>query len=319
LELWGHWRTKWQSSFYGDQGIFVRKAVFEQLAGFNEGPVLEDLDFSTRLKKAGKVVYLTGPLIASARRWETQGWWRTVWLHTKLAVLHALGVPNVTYPPETHTPTHAGTLPITIVIMAKVPVPGRVKTRLIPAVGPEGAAEIARQLLHQTIDLVEQLKGTKTILAVAPSDQLEQMANVIGRPISMIPQGEGDLGRRLARVFRTAFEQGAQGVLVVGTDHPQLPQAALEQGVAWLLERKEQVILGPTEDGGYYAVGLNRPHPELFDGIPWSTADVLEETKRKAEASRLPVRLLPGWFDLDRPEDLNRPEAQTLFKQPSAS
>ncbi len=292
LDVWGRIRTDLQRSFYGDQGIFVRREIFRALNGFAIRPVLEDLDFSTRMSHLGKVAILPGPLKTSARRWQTQGWWRTVLYHSRLALAY----------PFAHSPIHS----VRVVIMAKAPVPGQVKTRLIPTLTPEQAAQLAEKLLKETTVLVQSLNGVQPIIAVAPPEGIDQVKRFLGSEIRYVPQTDGDLGMRLAEVFRQAFSEGAGSVIVLGADHPNLPREYLLQALDALNQDGDRGVLGPTEDGGYYLIGLNRPHPELFEGIPWSTSEVLKVTRQRAETANLPVTLLPSWYDIDRPEDLVR-------------
>ncbi len=292
LDLWGRLRTGIQGSFYGDQGIFVRRGFFESLGGFDDRPVLEDLDFSTRMSRRARVKILAGPIKTSARRWQSQGWWSTVLQHCRYAVSYL-------FSPK------AGSAAV-LIVMAKAPVPGQVKTRLIPALNPEQAAQIAERLLRETAVLVHQVEGIRPVIAVSPPEGMERVKEVLSFPARLIPQPEGDLGIRLTRLFQETFDSGAQAVLVLGADHPNLPQEYLAQAVAELRKRGDRVVFGPTEDGGYYLVGMKRPHPELFAGITWSTSEVLRQTLGKAKTSGVSVKLLPSWYDLDRPEDLAR-------------
>jgi len=293
LDGWGRFRTVLQRSFYGDQGIFVRRDAFETLGGFPAHTALEDVAFSSRLWRLGKVVVLPGPLRASARRWESAGWWRTVLTHCRLALAQPVNTPPVSRR-------------IAIVIMAKAPLLGQVKTRLIPALGPQGARDLAQRLLEEAGALVGKVEGITRFAAVSPATHLGMVRSLVPASFRLIPQTEGDLGVRLSHVFRQLFAEGFDGIIAMGADHPALPKEYLEQAVAALHAKTAQVILGPAEDGGYYLIGLPRLYPELFLGIPWSGPDVLEATRARAHRLGLAVHLLPTWFDLDRPEDLAR-------------
>ncbi len=300
LDGWGRIRPFLQRNFYGDQGIFVRRSIFESLGGFPQRPALEDVDFSSRLWRAGKVVMLPGPLKTSARRWETHGFLRTVLTHTRMAL---------SFRPVSPSPR----LPVSVVILAKAPVPGQVKTRLVPPLTPEQAADLAKQLLQGTVKLVAGLSGVKEIVAVAPDDGIDQVRGLLAGtvpegdcPLRFIPQGDGDFGNRISHAFEETFTRGAKGVIVLGADHPNLPSEYLARAVKTLQQEADPVVLGPTEDGGYYLIGLTRLHPELLQDIPWSTSQVLQATLEKAKATGLSVTLLPPWYDIDRPEDLHR-------------
>jgi len=300
LDAWGWLRTRIQRNFYGDQGIFVRREAFGSLNGFDSRSVVEDLDFSTRLSRLGRVLILSGQLKTSARRWQTHGFWRTVFYHSCLVLFKGAG------------PLWARKVPgrnqsaIAVVILAKAPVPGKVKTRLTPPLTPEQAAQLAEKLLRETTLLVQSLKGVRPVVAVDPPEGIDLVRRLLGSSIQFVPQTDGDLGKRLSEVFWQFFAVGSKGVMVLGADHPNLPREYLVQAQEALEKSDDPVVLGPTEDGGYYLIGLNRFHPELFEGIPWSTADVLRITQERAESIGLSVTLLPSWYDIDRPEDLSR-------------
>jgi rSAM/selenodomain-associated transferase 2/rSAM/selenodomain-associated transferase 1 len=300
LDVWGWIRPFLQRNFYGDQGLFVRRSVFESLGGFPERPILEDVDFSSRLWRAGKVVILPGPLITSARRWQQHGFFRTVLRHSLLALTH------IPLPFPSPLRGEGGVRGITVVIMAKAPVPGQVKTRLVPPLTPEQAADLAKRLLVEAVEQVQRLKGVRTMVAVSPSEGIPHVQQFLPPTVSLIPQSDGDLGQRLAHAFEELFAKGAKGVIVLGADHPDLPSEYLARAVKLLRQGSDPLVIGPTEDGGYYLIGLTRPHPELFRGVPWSTSEVLKVTLAKAKAAGLSVTLLPPWYDIDRPEDLIR-------------
>lgn len=296
LDRWGVLRTALERSFYGDQGIFVRRSVFERLGGFSEEARLEDLEFSLRMARAGKVRCLPGPIRTSARRWESEGFWRTVARHSA-EVLSAecilIGSPERR--PE-----------VALFVVAKAPVAGRVKTRLVPHLTPEQAAQIAGWMLRGTVRSVQRLRGVEPIVAVDPPEAAEELGAWLGGRIRVLPQSDGALGARLEDLFRRGFEGNHRAVIVLGSDHPGLPRRYLRGAVRWLRRGGDRVVLGPTEDGGYYLLGLSRPHPELLRGIPWSTPGVFRATVERVRAQGLALRVLPRWFDVDHPEDLKR-------------
>jgi rSAM/selenodomain-associated transferase 1 len=191
-----------------------------------------------------------------------------------------------------------------VALFAKAPVPGRVKTRLSPPLTPEEAARVARALLTATIEtLVSSAPARWTLfLDGEPDDGLSALAAAHG--LGLRAQDGRDLGARLAAAFRHLRGEGAARVLAVGADAPTLPPGRLAEAVRALDEC--DVVLGPTEDGGYYLVGTASPREEIFRDIPWSTASVLSATLARAEAAGLAVRLLPPWYDVDSVEELRR-------------
>ncbi len=198
----------------------------------------------------------------------------------------------------------------TLLVFAKEPRPGRVKTRLIPAIGPEGAARVYRAFVE---DLVPRLSAV-------PSTRVEWWVEgaAAGLPEGagpVRPQPPGDLGSRMEAAFREAFRAGGAPVAVVGTDCPLLTAPA----VAALLDAVEagaDTAVIPAEDGGYAGLALGAPCPEAFSGIPWSTAGVLTATLERLRGAGRRTRVLPAVFDVDRPEDLER-LARALGAAPS--
>jgi rSAM/selenodomain-associated transferase 1 len=191
-----------------------------------------------------------------------------------------------------------------LIIFTRYPEPGKTKTRLIPALGAEGAATLQRQMTEHTLAQVKELQAKRLVSVevyfVGGNQQL--MQSWLGTSVIYRQQGDGDLGRRMAIAFQTALEAGKQRVVVIGTDCPDL-KAQLMVKAFHALEQHD-LVLGPAQDGGYYLIGLCRLIPELFTGISWSTAEVLQQTMSIAQRLELAVAYLPRLSDVDRPEDL---------------
>lgn len=179
-----------------------------------------------------------------------------------------------------------------LTIFARYPEPGKAKTRLIPALGPEGAAQVYSRLLKATLASARQ-SGLAIELRVTGAPR-ELFVALCGEDVAIAEQGEGDLGERLARV--------ASPAIIIGSDAPALDAALLRQARD-LLEKHEMVI-GPAKDGGYYLIGFVRPIPFAFSGIAWSTPEVLPETLRRLAAHGIDAALLPVLADIDTADDL---------------
>jgi hypothetical protein len=192
--------------------------------------------------------------------------------------------------------------PVRIVIFAKAPLPGFAKTRLIPALGAQGAADLSRRFLAQTLDaaLAAQVGAVELCVSPAPTDPVWQTVN-LSQAVHWTDQGEGDLGERMARAARRTLD-GGESVLLIGTDCPALDAARLHRS-ADALQRNDATLL-PTFDGGYVLLGLNRFHPSLFSGIAWSTASVAVETMRRMHALGWRVDRHAPVHDIDEPADL---------------
>lgn len=183
-----------------------------------------------------------------------------------------------------------------IILFAKAPVPGQVKTRLQPVLSAEQAAELHLSFVQDALEKLLVLKNLAEI--ELHTDSLTEAWR--SYPVNRALQAAGGLGARMLHAIRSAFEAGREQVLIVGADAPTLPVDYLQE----ILASPADVTLGPTEDGGYYAIGVRRAHEDMFAGVEWSTELALEQTRAAAEAQGLSVALGRPWFDVDGPADL---------------
>jgi uncharacterized protein len=187
-----------------------------------------------------------------------------------------------------------------VVVIAKEPVPGGVKTRLAATLGDDGAALAAAAMLADTVAGMVAVDAEPWV-CFAPPDARTRMAH-LAPDCGLLAQVEGDLGDRLAACFAALLGGGAQWVVIVAADTPHVPRATYQAAFA-LLDQVD-VVLGPAVDGGYYLVGAKAALPELFVGIPMGTDAVLQVTIQRAIHRRLRVGTVPMLRDLDRLEDL---------------
>lgn len=190
-----------------------------------------------------------------------------------------------------------------LVIFAKYPEPGKVKTRLAADIGADRAAGLYRDFLYLTLQNATRISNADLFLAYDPPGKRQAFFKILDQQVRLMAQAGGDLGHRMA----TAFEQllsDHRKVVLLGTDSPTLPNVYLRQAFSAL--SASDAVIGPTEDGGYYLIGLRAPQPELFQGVPWSTGDVLDETLKRAGKLGLQVHLLPPWHDIDTLADLRK-------------
>lgn len=198
-----------------------------------------------------------------------------------------------------------------VILMAKAPQAGTVKTRLCPPLSPTEAAELSRCFLLDALDRLRALKGVDLVLAYTPSDGRAFFAEA-APDFALQPQPEGDLGHRMAGCFEQLLAQGYTEIVLTGSDLPTLPTAYLQQAVHLLSDPHLDVVLGPSEDGGYYLIGMCRLHKELFHAMPWSTDQVFAKTLQRARNKGLQVACVPSWFDIDTVADLKRLRAALL-------
>lgn len=195
-----------------------------------------------------------------------------------------------------------------LVVFAKAPIPGQVKTRLCPALMPDEAATLHGSFVLDTVERTKAAVGRFNLpvdrfLACAPSSTHPFFKVMEARHgVRLIDQEGDDLGQRMAGVFDRLFAQGYRSVVLVGTDVPSLPLEEYRRTFG-LLESHD-LVLGPALDGGYYLLGLTRPAPALFTDIPWSTGDVRRITEEKARSLGLTIALTAPWRDVDTIEDL---------------
>ncbi|HEV8539891.1 MAG TPA: TIGR04282 family arsenosugar biosynthesis glycosyltransferase [Nitrospiraceae bacterium] len=199
-----------------------------------------------------------------------------------------------------------------LIIFAKAPIPGQVKTRLCPPLTPDEAATLHGSMV---LDVLERThpstlrvaqgsrQGWDRFLACAPSSQHVFFSIMEERyGVSLLSQTGNDLGARMCDAFRSIFELGYQKAVLIGTDVPSLSSRLVAQGLSSLATH--DVVLGPALDGGYYLIGLKHLEAGLFADLPWSSDRVCELTQEKARALQLSLELLPPQRDLDTVEDV---------------
>ena len=149
--------------------------------------------------------------------------------------------------------------------------------------------------LLDTLEAIQPVRCVDRILLFTPDDARPEIADIGADVVHFVSQRGGTLGERLEHGFADLFALGYGAVALVGSDLPTLPASSVDQGIEALMQRPDCAVLGPADDGGYCFIGLRRTHPELFRGIPWSTADVLDATRAVAASESLPARHLRAW------------------------
>lgn len=193
-------------------------------------------------------------------------------------------------------------LPAALLVFAKVPAPGAVKTRLTGALSDVEAAALADAFLRDALDAYAVLPADLRLYLDAPPEAAP--AGLARDGVTLHEQRGDGLGERMLHAFVDAFVAGYERVVVIGADHPTLPLAFVRLAFNELLEPL-RVVLGPSDDGGYYLLGTNELRPALFEGMRFSHGAVFEETLARAHAEAA-VTVLPPWYDVDTPEALRR-------------
>ncbi|MGZ5052756.1 MAG: TIGR04282 family arsenosugar biosynthesis glycosyltransferase [Methylobacter sp.] len=192
-----------------------------------------------------------------------------------------------------------------LMIFCKAPIPGHVKTRLIPALSAEQAAELHVELATQTLQKATDANLCPVQLWCSPTTEHAFFTGAAASfPITLHRQQGNDLGERMHNAFCSALANHSHALLI-GCDCPSLNAQDLEQALLALKQGRD-IVLGPAEDGGYVLIGLNRPRAELFDGMYWGTTEVLAQTRRRITECRLSRYEIGEQWDVDTPEDLQR-------------
>ena len=190
-----------------------------------------------------------------------------------------------------------------LIVFAKAPVPGQVKTRLTSVLSEEEAARLYAAFLQDALDQYAALGTDVRLYWGSPLDTVPD--DLVPADVQAFTQAGDGLGARMQRAFLETFAAGYERVVIIGTDHPTLPSAFVEEAFAALREPLS-VALGPSEDGGYYLLGMNEFYPQLFADMRYSHADVFHETLARAEGTSAALTVLPPWYDVDTPEALRR-------------
>ena len=194
-----------------------------------------------------------------------------------------------------------------LIIMAKIPTATAVKTRLQPFLGKDKCSEFATALIMETEAKALSAKP-EVIFALSPFDKEELFQNQLERKHTTMPQGEGDLGERMFRIFETVFESGVSNAVLIGTDCPLMTEKIIQEALSMLDDGAESV-LGPSEDGGFYLIGLSRLEYGLFDDVVWSSETAFAQTHANLTGLEMPPVFLPELYDIDREQDLLRLES----------
>ncbi len=191
-----------------------------------------------------------------------------------------------------------------LAVLTKHPEAGLVKTRLIPALGAQGAADLHARFIEHTLSIVRRFtesRGPRAEVWLGGGDASPGFEARFGSGWNLRAQPEGDLGARMARAFASMLAD-ASAAVIIGTDCPELSPGVLHDAFEALVTH--DLVLGPATDGGYYLIGLRRPVPALFEAMTWSTGEVCAETIRRAQALDLRIATLPPLDDVDEPDDL---------------
>jgi rSAM/selenodomain-associated transferase 2/rSAM/selenodomain-associated transferase 1 len=288
-------------SSFGDQCLVVRKQFFNSLGGFPDWPLFEDVHFLRMARGKTRIHKFPATVATSSRRLHQNGVLRQLARDVWYIIQYLRGVPPeelaAKYDEWRWHPEMA------LIIFARFPSPGKVKTRLAGDIGDGPAAEFYKLCAEHVFQESDRLSGrVQRYLFYSNPEDSKEMQHWGGPRFNYVAQAGSDLGRRLEHAFGRVFEHGAQKAIVLATDVPGISADIVDEAFRAL--DSSDVVLGPCPDGGYYLLGMKRLHKELFTDIPWSTDQVLDRTSGAVSKLGLTVRLLPALADIDNGEDL---------------
>ena len=290
----------------GDQALFVERRLFEQVGGFAPIALMEDIELSRRLRHHSRPACLRQPVRTSGRRWERHGVWRTVGLMWWLRLAYFLGAAPARLAQRYGYGAVLPGLPAAVGVLAKAPRAGFAKTRLAAVLGRHGAARAQRRFTLGTLAMVRAAALGPLTLHCAPDQQHRFFRALAARcGLHCQPQAPGDLGQRMLGAAAQHFSVQPQlPLLLIGTDCPVLAPGHL-QCAARALQQHDVVLIG-AQDGGYVLIGMRRLVPQVFQGIAWSTPQVMAQTRDRLADAGASWTTLDTLWDVDEPADWRR-------------
>jgi uncharacterized protein len=188
-----------------------------------------------------------------------------------------------------------------LILFAKDPVKGQVKTRLSSLLDAPTILSLYRHFLRDSIEKICSIADVDRFIGISSNPKTSYFDDVSrSQGVRLFVQQGGNLGERMRQAFADRFEEGYERVVIIGSDSPTLPTAYIAQA----LQSEKEVVIGPSTDGGYYLIGMQGKVTDIFERVPWGTDGVLSETLNALKGQRAEAELLPVWYDVDLPEDL---------------
>jgi uncharacterized protein len=206
-------------------------------------------------------------------------------------------------------PTHITRCTCALAVMTKAPQAGQVKTRLVPPLTPNEAAELNKCFLRDTAAAISKATANNDASGIAvytPIGAEPAYTGILPANFSLLPQRGDEFGERLYFAAVDLFRCGFNSVCLIDSDSPTVPPANFVQAAKLLTSLRDRIVLGPCDDGGYYLIGLKESHKEFFEAIDWSTERVLDQTMERAAKIDIEVKLLPTGYDVDNAASLRR-------------
>jgi rSAM/selenodomain-associated transferase 2/rSAM/selenodomain-associated transferase 1 len=295
------WFTKFDTIFtsFGDQCITVTRELYQKTGGFPSWQLFEDVQFLRKVRRQTKIVSLPSTVTTSARRFKQHGIIRQMLRNFWMIIGFFLGLNHhklkSIYSKKKLKQESA------LILFARYPVEGKVKTRLAKSIGDSQAAAFYEKSVEHCLATVKKLPFLSTYVFVAEEEDLPKMKQWLGDDLKIRAQSSGDLGRRMHQAFRE-LKEGYGKIAIIGTDVPDISETIINK--AFLALDKVDFVIGPSDDGGYYLIGLKENSLEIFEDIDWSTDMVLKQTLDKITNMDCSYQLLERLIDIDFNKDV---------------
>lgn len=287
---------------FGDQCITVRRSFFNELGGFKNWSLFEDMDLVRRAARHFRIVRFPGAVTTSARRFMLNGILKQEWSDFLYILRYFSGI-QLERIGENYYRRRTARYHLALMLFVRYPRPGMVKTRLAASLGKDEATEFYRLCAGNLFKESRKLpSGISKYVFCTDRNDAGKVQAWVGRSFFVMVQCEGDLGCKLQDAFDMVFGHGAAKAIVVASDVPDISVDIFREAFH-SLDRNDMVI-GPGRDGGYYLIGMKTLHKELFAGITWSTDQVYRQTMKIAGELQLNVHVLPTLMDIDTADDL---------------
>lgn len=295
--------SKFNSIFtrFGDMFIAVRKDFFLELGGFPNWKTFEDVDFLKRATSKAKIGVLGNEVISSARTFIKYGFVNQQIYNGYLMVKYLLGLRKFIEENKYYSRIPKKNK-ASILVFAKYPKEGKVKTRLAKTVGDKKAAQIYSTIAKELINTIKEINSVNKYIFYSEKHEKDLVIKWINENFLFALQKGNDLGERMKNSFKLVFGHEAKKAIIIGTDVPELDSEILNKAITKL--DKYDIALGPSPDGGFYLLGMKKYNPKIFEGITYSTNSVLSETIKKIEDEKLTYFLLEPVQDIDTEEEL---------------
>lgn len=286
---------------FGDQCIIIRKTFLGELGGFPNWSIFEDVHLLSKARKKSKIKILDAAVVTSSRKFLLGGIIRTQIRNAILFLQYFLGLDHDKIARNYYSMNIKKKN--AIIIFAKYPKHGNVKTRLAKTLGEAFATNFyVRCSEHTFKECLKLSKHSVSFLFYPDKEHSLELKSWAGKNFIYKIQDGKDLGARMRNAFTEVFKNNFEKVLIVGTDIPDLSSGLINQALSEL--DKNEIVIGPSTDGGYYLLGMKKFHPDLFNNIQWSSEEVLNKTLNIINQLDLNFNLLPKLMDIDTEEDL---------------